>query len=304
MTFLKLRPVSTLASLAVLGALGACSDKGTDAAPTIVGGQVVTESSARGPEYRSTVAVTHEGAASAGRSYCSGTLVDAKRNLVLTAAHCFQDIAPGKHFVFFGTSVTGKRTGTLLRATRVIVHPGYDHELTVQSARNMRPSHDIALLRFEGVVPAGFEATALPASGESIPTNMLLAGFGTTGALRRDPRTGSPLADRFGMLMTQSDTGTLRSVSVAVSALHSGGQVFGVRGRNGRPEGACPGDSGGPAYAKASSTWKVYGVLSTGRVGGADTNGDGRMDVGCTGVNTYTDVRGYASFLQSAATRL
>jgi len=290
--------------LAMTLTLVSCSDQNPDSMVRIVGGQVVTDSNAKGPEFASTVAITHDGAAQQGKSYCSGTLIDAKRKLILTAAHCFEDIAPGQHHVFFGTSVSGKRTGSLLRATRVIVHPQYDHQLTVQRARYGRPSNDIAVLRFEGTIPAGFAAVALPSDGDSIPRNITLAGFGTTGALRKDPRTGRNLIDRFGMPLTQNDTGVLRRVDVALVGTYLSGKVFNVRGRDARPHGACPGDSGGPAYGRIGSSWRVFGVLSTGVVEGADTDGDGRVDVGCVGKNTYTDVRPYLAFVRQSARAL
>lgn len=294
-----------LASFALQG----CGPKTTESEANIVGGQVVTAFNAQGPEYASTVAITSDSSVAWGKSYCSGTLVDAQRKLVVTAAHCFEDVAPGRHFIYFGTSVLGVRRGTLRRATAVVVHPSYDHALTVQRARYARPSHDIAVLKFEGSVPAGFAETKLAAASDTLPADLLLAGFGTTGALRTDSKTGRPLLDTYGMPLTQSDTGTLRRVEVGFAGLFAPGKVFDVAGKRGKPEGACPGDSGGPAYAKArlasgTQEWRVFGVLSTGLVGGADSNGDGKMDVGCVGKNTYTDVRAYRDFLVMATRRL
>lgn len=297
-----------LAGLA-LGTLQGCGAQSSESSAHIVGGEVVTPAVAAGPEFTSTVAITSEAALAAGRSYCSGTLIDAQLNLVLTAAHCFEDIASGKHFVSFGTSVSNARNAPLRRAIAVVKHPEYDHALTVQTARYAKPSHDIALVRFEGSVPYGFRATPLSAPTDALSADMVLAGYGTTGALRTDARTGSPLFDSKGLPVTQSDTGTLRRVDVGLSRVFPAGKVFDVAGKNGKPEGACPGDSGGPAYAKVSTgseapVWRVFGVLSTGRVGGVDTNGDGEIDVGCVGKNTYTDVRAYAEFIAMATRRL
>jgi hypothetical protein len=280
--------------------VSACGKNTTDSSANVVGGEVVTARVAKGPEFTSTVAITYDGALSQGQSYCSGTLIDAKEKLVLTAAHCFQEAASGRHWVSFGTKVGGAG-GVLRRAKAVVVHPDYDHALTIQAGRFSSPSHDVALLKFEGTVPEGFAATPLALAGETLPRDLTLAGFGTTGTLRLDAKTGTPIVDRFGRPLTESDSGLLRRVEVGLVRAFSSGRVFDVRGKTARPQGACPGDSGGPAYAITGGRWKVFGVLSTGLVGAVDVDGDGRLDVGCVGANTYTDVRAYREFLRKAA---
>jgi secreted trypsin-like serine protease len=294
-------PFCLFTSVSVVG----CGPKSSNSSPQIVGGEKVTAANAKGPAYSSTVAISSQGAAAYGQSYCSGTLVDAKKNLVISAAHCFGNVRPGEtHYVFFGSSLAQRSQGHLRKVTRLVVHREYNSALTLQGGRYSRPAHDIAMLRFEGEVPAGFGTAAMAQPSTTLPRSLLLAGFGTTGTLQRDA-LGRMRRDVNGFPMTHSDTGQLRQVDVVLKQLHSRGAVMEVIGATRKPEGACPGDSGGPVYGKPDGlTWYVYGVLSTGVVGAADTNGDGRADVGCVGENTYTDIRPYSAWLARAANLL
>jgi|GEM_PF-2225550 len=284
--------------------LKGCGGSTSTAKPDVVGGETVTLANAKGPVYTSTVAITSTNEAHAGKSYCSGTVIDAARGLVLTAAHCFANANRNtRHYVFFGTHLSTRTSSQFRRISSYVMHADYDADLTVKAARQRIASHDIALVRFDGPIPAGFSAATLAETRTSAPNAFTLAGFGITGAFERS-KSGRARFDEYGLPLTKSDTGTLRMVDVVKTSEYSSGKVINVAGKGGAAQGACPGDSGGPLYAETSGSWRLFGVLSTGVVGTADANGDGVAELGCVGQNTYTDVRGYASWIVQASARL
>ena len=281
--------------------LKGCEDGSSQAKPDVVGGEIVTLSNAKGPVSTSTVAITSTQAAYSGQSYCSGTVIDAARGIVLTAAHCFADADRStRHYVFFGTRLSTRDASQFRRISGYVTHADYDAHLTVRAARQSLASHDIALVRFDGPIPAGFSAATLADTRTKTPTHFTLAGFGITGAFERS-QSGRALFDEYGLPLTKSDTGTLRMVDVVKTGEFSSGRVINVAGKGGAAQGACPGDSGGPLYGEVSGGWRLFGVLSTGVVGTADANGDGVAELGCVGRNTYTDVRGYSAWIAQAS---
>jgi secreted trypsin-like serine protease len=99
--------------------------------------------------------------------FCGGTLVDAERGWVVTAAHCVITYQPPTFSTWLPTpaadllvsvgslTLSSIRAEDYLRVERVLVHPAYD-DLTVQN--------DIALLQVAGVDP---NATAARIAGTS-----------------------------------------------------------------------------------------------------------------------------------------
>lgn len=276
----------------------ACQGQEEKANNKIFGGFEVTDESTFGPLLESTVAITDSFSLFRGKSFCSGTLIG--QNTVLTAAHCFTDDNGnqnrGEFYVFFGNKVGQNGRVDARQIVQIERHPGYDHRLTVLPQRQSRNAHDIALVKFAGEAPEGYKPAQLAPSDASLPRQMVLAGYGTTGTLLKTS-SGALARGRDGQPVSQSDTGTLRAARVALSRAFTGGSVFFMVSPNGKPQGACPGDSGGPAYYQVGQDWFVGGALSTGLTGLVDLNGDGTADANCRGENFYTDVRPYADYI-------
>lgn len=272
---------SALSCIAATFAIAACG-RTSDGQVDIVNGVTVTKDNANGPTLESTVALTTPRFQTHGSSFCSGTLIG--ENTVVTAAHCVTDL-PADAVVIFGGKVDA--AALALPVENVVIHKDYDPDLTLRLERNFYPSHDIAVLRFRGTRPLESRIAKVAPATLALQngTDVTLAGFGRTGALSSGREV--------------NDTGTLRTVDVRLEEQFARGFVFFVKGRDGL-QGACAGDSGGPTYLKRDSSWFVLGALSTGNTGRVDVNSDGIADLDCIGGNFYTDLRSYATWLQSA----
>lgn len=169
---------------------------------------------------------------------CTGTIIAA--NVVLTAAHCVSTGSPGDYQILFTKSP--RPFGNVTRkVTQVRMH---DYNPASYSDRK-----DLALVRFRGDLPAGYEPMPLPNKRdlEDMGRNFYATGYGViTG--RQD------LPDR--------EPGILRytHVSLYEKALTPSLSQFTVNQQNGR--GICFGDSGGPAFVKLGDRRIIIGVAS------------------------------------------
>jgi hypothetical protein len=195
--------------------LGACGKKTEKSELDIVGGRLVT-SQDTGPEKVSTV----------GLNGCTGTII--ARDLILTAAHCYENSLQGG-YVLFGIQFNG-RDRKIINIAGSTVNRAYTD-----------PHNDVAMLKLASDIPAGYQPVKLLPS--SIPLNpgdvVRQAGYGS------DNRPNS--------------FGTLRTVdSRYVGQTRQGGLSV----RNGATA-ACSGDSGGPLYVQKNGEWYTAGITST-----------------------------------------
>jgi secreted trypsin-like serine protease len=279
--------------------------------PKIIGGDKVDRNLTEGPVPTSVLGFTTTELKKQGKSFCTGTLIDRKKNIVVTAAHCFvSHTRPEEQFVYFGTELSKFEEKDLLKITKIVLHSKYEDYLIERKQRYQIRANDLALVYFEGSLPAKFDQAQIATEKEGIPKNLLLAGFGITGKLHYSG-DGS-LAWPGGAPATHNDTGTLRQVDSVLDRQVKSGAVIDVKNPENEGKGSCGGDSGGPLFGdssapssifgifnqkKTEASWKLYGVLSTGVPGGIDTNNDGKIDVGCSGKSTYTDLRYYSDWL-------
>jgi hypothetical protein len=205
---------------------------------------------------------------------CTGVVIS--EQLVLTAAHCFEGLGASSAAVYFPFATEGERSALV---QGLEIHPSYDPRLPTDPT-NVIPPSDLALLRLDRSIPAGYkpalvsEFDATKASNQGLPARFLVSGYGVT--FSRNNRDG----------------GKLRSATINLQQTDPKRYVietFG--GTRSAPVGGCAGDSGAPLMELGQPAGRVLGVLSTG----------GEIAGRCVGTNSFTDLRYYSAWLRSTA---
>lgn len=217
--------------------LGACSpanltsEVSAPAADSIVGGEKVARLSAVG---KSTVGLYEKDIG----YICSGTLI--AKNLILTAAHCVD--AKSKNLIaVFNTEIKKAKKDNLRKVTHWAVHPSYSQEMKAKDLG------DIAILRFEGALPVGYEAAPILFDAQAVQKNKrtIVAGYGLNWTT-----------------LISRGAGVLRTTKLDIDEpVYS--QTEALLGQSVR-RGICSGDSGGPAYFEIGGRLHVWGVASRG----------------------------------------
>lgn len=218
-------------------ALTACSpasltsEVAAPAADSIVGGEKVARLSAVG---RSTVALYEQDIG----YICSGTLV--AKNLILTAAHCV-DPKSKNLLAVFKTEIKNAKKADLRKVTHGAVHPSYSSEMKAKDLG------DIAIVRFEGSLPLGYEVAPILFDAQAVQKNSrtIVAGYGLNWTT-----------------LISKGAGVLRTTKLDIdNPTYS--QTEAMLGQSVR-RGICSGDSGGPAYLDIGGRLHVWGVASRG----------------------------------------
>uniref|UniRef100_W8CDY6 Serine protease SP24D n=1 Tax=Ceratitis capitata TaxID=7213 RepID=W8CDY6_CERCA len=190
-----------------------------------------------------------------GSHICGASIIS--RQYVISAAHCVGDEDDDGNYFVYAASYFSIRAGTtqrlmggvVVQVTNIVVNENYGNFL-----------HDLALLRLETPLIYSNNIKAIPLATTEVPTggSVIISGWGalsTTGS--------SPTKLQWNTARALSRLQCLSSIGVASNAL----LCLGHEANNG----ACFGDSGGPAAYNG----ELVGVASFVVSGCGSTNPDG-----------------------------
>ncbi len=171
--------------------------------------------------------------------FCTGSLIS--RTMILTAKHCLVGKKTEDVLVFFGADTNKPENGIIKKIKRMQVRYPKDWEMTF-------PSFDVAWVELEEEAPANYKALPILSQKEELPSSDLvhLAGFGN-----------SSLEDG------KIAAGTKFVTTTRLKKYYDNSRFFHILLFEGdQGQGACHGDSGGPAYIKTKKGWAIIGVTN------------------------------------------
>ncbi|MET8630678.1 serine protease [Kitasatospora sp. NPDC004669] len=191
----------------------------------------------------------------------------------VTAAHCVDGSSAADFTVRVG-STDRTNGGEVSAVSQFIPHPSYNSA----SGNN----YDIALIQL--ATPVQATPIGIADSSPAVGTAIRLLGWG-----QEQPQRG---ADNGPDQLKELDTSVVGSGCAEGFDAHSELCVNNPQGPDGSNQGACYGDSGGPAVAQVAGAWRLVGATS--RAGSADST--------CAvAPSIYTDVTAYRDFIRSNA---
>lgn len=223
-------------------------------------------------------------------SICTGTLI--AEDKVLTAAHCTSRSPLDTLLIAFSNNLpcaAKTQAKTVLPVIRKEIHPFYDYSKKgPQTATN-----DLAILKFEGSLPADYKVRALPTASynPAVASEFVMSGYGKTdeaaddsGTLRFTTATPSRLKKTFFLKIVNQEFRIDKTFVVDQPT-----------------NGVCSGDSGGPLYAKDANGLTLIGVTSM----VADVNAQKAEGVrACHGISLFVDLRAHLDWIERSMIEL
>lgn len=256
----------------------------------IFGGAVLNENS---PLTKTIVLVVHEftgyrdGKYVKETSMCTGSIIDS--NMILTAGHCVGENNSSSDRVVVAFSVDpvcnyDKGNKDLIRRTSMVYrHTGYNGKSL---------GNDLAIIRIDGVVPAGYGPMSLMLDPVGFDLNrpVFVAGYGKQVDYAAD-ESGRAIvlkaAKVYPYIMQLIGQGDNQKVGEGATVLNEA-EVFFLDQTRG--EGVCAGDSGGPSMVMTSTGIKQLGVASfVMRLDGQKTPSTCRQGAGETSLYYFRD---------------
>lgn len=240
-------------------------------------------------------------------SICTGSILS--ENLILTAAHCVDDVEHFNLHVVFATNadeVMGSREPDVKaqytrRVTKMVVHEDYNPE--EQNEENPYDFSDIAILKIKGTIPEGFKPVNLVRNSFDLKRGMntTLVGYGVSEVQTEpiDPKKVKNLheAIEYGEVICDDNLQDCLKVDMFGDGILRVGHAP-IEGftkseirLDERDGGTCMGDSGGPAYIEKKNELFLFGITSRG-------------SALCDAVGVYTSVPYHLKWIEKTIQKL
>ncbi|QLY26954.1 trypsin-like serine protease [Bdellovibrio sp. KM01] len=246
---------------------------------------------------------------------CTGILLE--NNIVVTAAHCVQPDDVRETFIVFSPDMESlltdydkiRKSPLTRRASAGVINDKYKN--VSELAEPNQPTHDIALLKFNGTIPKGYMPAQILNNATLLKEGSatLIAGYGveTDNLVEVDTKQTPPdelqalvndgvvICD-FDMELKETRCFTeemdgpavLKSTSVNIGSFPNAFEAILLHDKQ---HGPCSGDSGGPAFIKSGSDYFVWGLTS-------------RSEMGCATSTVYTNIVSYRSWIKTESAAL
>jgi secreted trypsin-like serine protease len=197
-----------------------------------------------------------------GQSLCTGTVIAPE--IILTAAHCLDNVSPRLQIVF-NFNISKAKEKDLREADKYIQHPHWGRHLKSGES-------DIALIHFKGALPDNYFPVVLANKSLKlkIGQNVSMLGYGVTNG------------------RSYKGAGKLRETNSTILEQNSSTEFI----TDGVKSSVCYGDSGGPSFLKTGNSYVQWGVASS------------VLNKECNEASVHTGVMKYDAWIKSSIKKM